>query len=74
MLKKFFKDNKLIAKNVAKQTGYSQNTMTNWNKQKDDSKIPQDFILALIKHYPEVDLKPYFPVHAEIINTAAISK
>lgn len=70
MLKQFLRENKMTAKLVAKQTGYSQNTITNWNKFDDDSKIPQDFILALLKHYPEVDLKNHFPVHAEIINRA----
>jgi len=73
MLKRFLKYNKITAKEVAEKTGYSKNTLTNWNKYPDDSKIPQEFILCLLKHYPKADLKKFFPVHNKIIKAAELN-
>lgn len=64
---KFLKENKLRAINLVEITGYNKNTFTKWRTLNSDEKIPQDFILALLKNYPEIDLVKYFPTHAEII-------
>lgn len=65
--KQFLDENKLTAKLLVEKTGYNKNTFTKWNKLKSDSKLPQDFILALMKEFPDIDLMKYFPTHAEII-------
>lgn len=69
-LKTFIKDNNLTAKELADKSGYNKNTITNWSKLNDDSKIPQNFILFLLESYPDIDLTKYFPVHAKIIRLA----
>lgn len=67
-LKAFFKDHGLTSKIVAQKTGFNKNTITNWARHKTDSKIPQAFILKLLQEFPESNLLPYFPTHAEILN------
>lgn len=66
-LKSFLKENGLTSKEVCAKTGYNKNTFTNWMKLDDDYKLPQDFILKLLKEYPQIFLIDYFPTHAEII-------
>lgn len=65
--KKFLLDNNLTAKELVDKTGYNKNTFTKWAKLKTDSKLPQGFILALMKKYPHIDLVKYFPTHKEIL-------
>jgi transcriptional regulator with XRE-family HTH domain len=67
MLKRFIKENGLTAKEISSITGYNKNTLTNWMKLESDEKLPQDFILTLLREYPHIDISKYFTTHSEII-------
>lgn len=65
--KKFLSDNGLTAKELVDTTGYNKNTFTKWSNLESDTKIPQDFILSILKNYPNINLSIYFPTHAAIL-------